>query len=153
MGLAILHCRAQYGTEAPPVTIEVHLSGGLPYFHLVGMPETAVRESKDRVRGALMNSGFEFPQSRITVSLGPAEMRKTGGRFDLPIAVGVLAAARAFSPRVLREVEGDGELALDGSLRAVPGLVPGIVKAQQIGRSGINPSGNAGVARLASVEA
>ena len=94
MGLAILHCRAQYGTQAPPVTIEVFLSGGLPVFTVVGMPETAVRESKDRVRSALLSSGFEWPQSRITVSLGPAEMRKTGGRFDLAIALGILAARR-----------------------------------------------------------
>ena len=94
MGLAILHCRAQYGTAAPPVTIEVFLSGGLPVFNLVGMPETAVRESKDRVRSAMLSSGFEWPQSRITVSLGPAEMRKTGGRFDLPVALGILTAAR-----------------------------------------------------------
>ncbi len=148
MGLAILHCRAQYGTEASPVTIEVHLSGGLPYFHLVGMPETAVRESKDRVRGALMNSGFEFPQSRITVSLGPAEMRKTGGRYDLPVAVGILAAHRAFPVRVLEDVEIYGELALDGSLRPVAGLLPSIVKAHEAGRAVIIPAGNAEEARL-----
>jgi len=77
MSLAILHCRAQYGTDAPPVTIEVFLSGGLPAFTIVGMAETAVRESKDRVRGALISSGFEFPQQRITVSLGPADMKKS----------------------------------------------------------------------------
>jgi len=88
MSLAILRCRAQYGTEAPPVTIEVFLSGGLPSFSIVGMPETAVRESKDRVRGAILSSGFKFPQERITVSLAPADMRKTGGRFDLAIAKG-----------------------------------------------------------------
>ena len=153
MGLAILHCRAQYGTEAPPVTIEVHLSGGLPCFHLVGMPETAVRESKDRVRGALMNSGFEFPQSRITVSLGPAEMRKTGGRYDLPVAVGILAADRAFSARALQDVEIYGELALDGSLRAVSGLLPSIVKAHDAGRAVIIPAGNADEATLAEAVA
>ena len=85
MNLAILRCRAQYGTEAPPVTIEVFLSGGLPVFNVVGMPETAVRESKDRVRSALLSSGFRFPQERITVSLAPADMRKSGGRFDLAI--------------------------------------------------------------------
>jgi len=77
VSLAILHCRAQYGTDAPPVSIEVFLSGGLPAFTIVGMAETAVRESKDRVRGALMSSGFEFPQRRITVSLAPAEMKKS----------------------------------------------------------------------------
>jgi magnesium chelatase family protein len=149
MGLAILHCRAQYGTEAPPVTIEVFLSGGLPVFNLVGMPETAVRESKDRVRSALLSSGFEFPQSRITVSLGPAEMRKTGGRFDLPVAVGILAANREFPANKLVNVEVYGELALDGSLRAVPGLLPSIIKARDAGRSVILPQGNADEAGLA----
>ena len=149
MGLAILHCRAQYGTEAPPVTIEVFLSGGLPVFNLVGMPETAVRESKDRVRSALLSSGFEFPKSRITVSLGPAEMRKTGGRFDLAVAVGILAANREFPANMLVDVEIYGELALDGSLRAVPGLLPSIIKARDAGRSVIVPSGNAAEAALA----
>ena len=85
MGPAILMSRAQLGIEAPPVTIEVLLSGGLPKFNIVGLAEAAVRESKDRVRGAIISSGFSFPQERITVSLGPADMKKTGGRFDLPI--------------------------------------------------------------------
>jgi magnesium chelatase family protein len=149
MGLAILHCRAQYGTEAPSVTIEVFLSGGLPVFNLVGMPETAVRESKDRVRSALLSSGFEFPQSRITVSLGPAEMRKTGGRFDLAVAVGILAANREFPAKRLVDVEIYGELALDGSLRAVAGLLPSVIKARDAGRSVIVPCGNAAEAALA----
>ena len=149
MGLAILNCRAQYGTEAPPVTIEVFLSGGLPVFNLVGMPETAVRESKDRVRSALLSSGFEFPQSRITVSLGPAEMRKTGGRFDLAVAVGILAANREFPVRKLVDVEIYGELALDGSLRAVPGLLPSVIKARDAERSVIVPESNAAEAALA----
>ena len=149
MGLAILHCRAQYGTDAPAVTIEVFLSGGLPVFNLVGMPETAVRESKDRVRSALLSSGFEFPQSRITVSLGPAEMRKTGGRFDLPVAVGILAANREFPAKTLADVEIYGELALDGSLREVPGLLPSVIKAGAAGRSVIVPRGNAAEAVLA----
>ena len=149
MGIAILHCRAQYGTEAPPVTIEVFLSGGLPTFNLVGMPETAVRESKDRVRGALMNSGFEWPQSRITVSLGPAEMRKTGGRFDLAVAVGILAANRAIPATSLRNVEIYGELALDGSVRAVSGLLPSVIKARDAGKDVILPCDNVGEAMLA----
>ncbi len=149
MGLAILHCRAQYGTEAPPVTIEVFLSGGLPVFHLVGMPETAVRESKDRVRGALINSGFSWPQSRITVSLGPAEMRKSGGRFDLPVAVGILAADREISAARLDGVELYGELALDGSVRPVSGLLPSVIKARDAGRAVIVPRGNVDEAMLA----
>ena len=119
MSLAILHCRAQYGTAAPPVTIEVFLSGGLPAFTIVGMAETAVRESKDRVRGALMSSGFEFPQQRITISLGPAEMRKAGGRYDLPIALGILAARKQFPLAALNDVECYRELALNGELRPV----------------------------------
>jgi magnesium chelatase family protein len=149
MGLAILHCRAQYGTEAPVVTIEVFLSGGLPTFAVVGMPETAVRESKDRVRGALMSSGFEWPQSRITVSLGPAEMRKTGGRYDLAIALGILAARRQFPPRALDDVEVYGELSLDGALRPVPGLLPAVIKAREAGHGVIVPADNATEAALA----
>ena len=94
MSIAMVASRAQLGVDAPPVTIEVFLSGGLPRFNVVGMPETAVRESADRVRGAIINSGFAFPQGRVTVSLAPADMRKTGGRFDLAIAVGILAAQK-----------------------------------------------------------
>jgi len=149
MSLAILRCRAQYGTQAPPVTIEVFLSGGLPAFTIVGMAETAVRESKDRVRGALISSGFEFPQQRITISLGPAEMRKIGGRFDLPIALGILAARRQFPLAALDDVECYGELALSGELRPVSGLLPAIVKAQASGRSVIVPRDNAAEAALA----
>ena len=143
MSLAILHCRAQYGTAAPPVTIEVFLSGGLPAFTIVGMAETAVRESKDRVRGALMSSGFEFPQQRITISLGPAEMRKAGGRYDLPIALGILAARKQFPLAALNDVECYGELALNGELRPVSGLLPAVLKAHESGRSVIVPRDNA----------
>jgi magnesium chelatase family protein len=143
MCLAILHCRAQYGTAAPPVTIEVFLSGGLPAFTIVGMAETAVRESKDRVRGALMSSGFEFPQQRITISLGPAEMRKAGGRYDLPIALGILAARKQFPLAALNDVECYGELALNGELRPVSGLLPAVLKAHESGRSVIVPQDNA----------
>ena len=103
----MLHCRAETGIEAPPVTIEVFLSGGLPAFTIVGMAETAVRESKDRVRGALLSSGFEFPQQRITISLGPADMRKAGGRYDLAIALGILAARRQFPKQRLTGTEFD----------------------------------------------
>jgi magnesium chelatase family protein len=149
MGLAILHCRAQYGTQAPPVTIEVFLSGGLPMFTVVGMPETAVRESKDRVRSALLSSGFEWPQSRITVSLGPAEMRKTGGRFDLAIALGILAAKRTIPANSLNTLEFYGELALDGELRSVTALLPAVIKAQQSGRQVVVPRANAEEAALA----
>jgi len=149
MSLAILHCRAEYGTAAPPVTIEVFLSGGLPAFTIVGMAETAVRESKDRVRGALMSSGFEFPQQRITISLGPADMRKAGGRYDLAIALGILAARRQFPKQSLTELEFFGELALSGELRPVPGILPAALKAHESGRGVMVPAQNCAEAALA----
>ena len=149
MSLAILHCRAQHGTEAPPVTIEVFLSGGLPAFTIVGMAETAVRESKDRVRGALLSSGFEFPQQRITISLGPADMRKTGGRYDLAIALGILAARRQIPMQSLAGLEFYGELALNGALRPVPGMLPAALKASDRKHGVVVPTGNAAEAALA----
>ncbi len=152
MSLAILHCRAQYGTEAPAVTIEVFLSGGLPAFTIVGMAETAVRESKDRVRGALLSSGFDFPQQRITISLGPADMRKTGGRFDLAIALGILAARKQFPKAALSNFEFYGELALSGELRPVPAMLPAVLRAQELGRAVVVPAGNRAEAALAGAE-
>ncbi len=152
MSLAILHCRAECGTDAPPVTIEVFLSGGLPAFTIVGMAETAVRESKDRVRGALLSSGFEFPQQRITISLGPADMRKSGGRYDLAIALGILAARRQIPKQRLSELEFYGELALSGELRRVPGMLPAVMKAARTGRGVIVPEANCREATLAGAE-
>ena len=152
MSLATLHCRAQFGVEAPPVTIEVFLSGGLPAFTIVGMAETAVRESKDRVRGALISSGFDFPQRRITVSLGPADMRKAGGRYDLAIALGILAARRQFPADALRGLEFYGELALSGELRSVPGILPAVLKAKKAGRAVVVPAENRSEAALARVD-
>ena len=152
MGLAILRSRAQIGTHAPPVTIEVFLSGGLPSFSIVGMPETAVRESKDRVRSALISSEFRFPQERITVSLGPADMKKTGGRFDLAIALGILAASNQLPPESLRDTEFYGELALDGELRRVPAILPAALKAKSAGRRMIVPRPNAADAALARAD-
>ncbi|MDJ0709629.1 MAG: YifB family Mg chelatase-like AAA ATPase [Woeseiaceae bacterium] len=143
MGLAILHCRAQYGTEAPAVTIEAFLSGGLPVFTIVGMPETALRESKDRVRSAIISSGYRFPQQRITISLGPADMRKTGGRYDLAIALGILTARQYLAADAINEVECYGELALSGELRPVSGLLPAVIKAHEAGRVAIVPRDNA----------
>ena len=110
MSIAILSSRAQFGVDAPPVTIEVFLSGGLPRFNVVGMPEAAVRESGDRVRGAIINSGYAFPRERVTVSLAPADMRKTGGRFDLPIALGILAAQKIIPADSVGGTEFYGEL-------------------------------------------
>lgn len=150
MGLAILHCRAQFGTGAPPVTIEVFLSGGLPTFTIVGMAETAVRESKDRVRGALLCSGFEFPQQRITVNLGPASMKKSGGRYDLAIALAILAAKKQFPVAALEKTEIYGELALNGELRGVSAALPAVLAASKLGHSVIIANENAQEASLAS---
>lgn len=153
MSLAILKSRAQLGSSAPAVTIEVFLSGGLPAFSIVGMPETAVRESKDRVRGAILSSGFKFPQERITVSLGPADMRKTGGRFDLAIALGILGAGKQIPIDAITMTEFYGELALSGDLRAVPGVLPAALRAAQANNSLVVPAANAAEAALSETEA
>ena len=149
MSIAILASRAQLGIEAPPVTIEVFLSGGLPRFNVVGMPETAVRESSDRVRGAIISSGLPFPRERITVSLAPADMRKTGGRFDLAIALGILCAQKAFPARSLENTEFLGELSLNGDLRPVPGVLPAALRAREAGNAVMVPRDNADEAALA----
>lgn len=148
MSLAILKSRAQLGVTAPPVTIEVFLSGGLPRFSVVGLPEAAVRESKDRVRGAISSCNFEFPQRRITVSLGPADMRKAGGRFDLPIALGILAAERLIPARHFETFEFYGELALNGDIRPVPGILPAAIRAAEAKHPMIVPKSNGAEASL-----
>ncbi len=130
MGIGIVTSRALKGVDAPPVRVEVFLSGGLPTFSVSGMAETAVRESKDRVRGAIITSGFKFPQERITVSLAPAEMPKSGGRFDLAIALGILIACRIVPATRLDSFECYGELGMDGEVREVPGLLTAAVRAQ-----------------------
>jgi magnesium chelatase family protein len=152
LSFAILQSRAQLGTDAPPVTIEVFLSGGLPSFSVVGMAETAVRESKDRVRSALISSGFKFPQERITVSLGPADMRKTGGRFDLAVALGILASSNQVPVAALANTEFYGELSLNGDLRRVPAILPAALKVKSCGRSMVVPAANASEAALAKVD-
>jgi len=152
VSVAILQSRAQIGVDAPPVTIEVLLSGGLPTFHVVGLAETAVRESKDRVRGAILSSGFRFPQERITVNLGPADMRKTGGRFDLPIALGILAASGSLPTDRFTSCEFYGELALNGELRSVPGILPAAIKANAAGHAVMVPKENGDEAALAAGE-
>ena len=152
MNPAILHSRAQLGVEAPPVVIEVFLSGGLPTFHVVGLAESALRESKDRVRSAILSSKFDFPQERITVNLGPADMRKTGGRFDLSIALGILAATGAVPGNLFTTHEFFGELSLSGELRPVPGMLPAAIKAAQAGRAILVPKENGTEASLASGE-
>jgi magnesium chelatase family protein len=149
-GLAIVRSRAQAGIDAPAVTIEVLLSGGLPGFSIVGMAETAVRESKDRVRGAIISTGFKFPQQRISVSLGPADLRKTGGRFDLGVALGILIASRQVADRELDSTEFYGELGMNGDVRAVPGILPAALKADAAGRSVIVPQANRNEAALSA---
>src|ERR1700753_1992689 len=109
--------RAPWGLAAPQVRVEVHLGPGLPCFIIVGLPEAVVRESKERVRSALVTRGFEFPAGRITVNLAPADLPKEGGRFDLPIAIGILAASGAVPTGALEGRELYGELSLDGGLR------------------------------------
>ena len=134
MELSVVYSRALTGIEAPLVQVETHLSNGLPAFHIVGLPETAVRESKDRVRSAILNSHFTFPDRRITVNLAPADLPKEGGRFDLPIALGILSASGQVPGEYLAQHEFLGELALDGSLRPVPGVVAAANATHKAGR-------------------
>ncbi len=150
MGLARIQSRAQVGIDAPEVVAEVHLGPGLPGFSIVGLPETAVRESKDRVRAAMDNADFKRPQWKTTVSLAPADLPKEGARFDLPIALGVLAASGQIKNGELQRWEFLGELALDGSLRPVKGCLPAILKARQAGRRLVLPAANAEEASLVS---
>lgn len=135
MALAIVHTRAQLGIQSPPVAVEVHLSGGLPSFSVVGMPETGVKESRERVRSSLLNCGFEFPARRITVNLAPADLPKEGGRYDLAIAVGILIASGQLPPHCAEGYEFLAELALSGELRAVAGVLPVALSCRKAGRS------------------
>jgi magnesium chelatase family protein len=150
MNLALVHSRARTGVRAPAVRVEVHLSGGLPRFSLVGLPEAAVREAKDRVRAAITCSQYEFPARVITVNLAPADLPKGGGRFDLPIALGILAASGQIPLETLGEYEFLGELGLTGELRAVDGVLPAALAAAQTGRKLVVPEGNGAEAALAS---
>jgi len=147
--------RAPLGLAAPLVRVEVHLGSGLPTFAMVGLPEAVVRESKERVRSALVTSGFEFPTGRITVNLSPAELPKEGGRFDLPIAVGILAAAGEIPPRAVDQREFYGELSLGGELRQTPKLLPALIAGARSGRELILPFANgleAGLLRHAKLK-
>jgi magnesium chelatase family protein len=142
MPLSTVHSRAQVGIDAPPIWVEVHLGPGLPGFGIVGLPETAVRESKDRVRAAMDNAGFKRPQWKITVSLAPADLPKEGARLDLPIALGVLAASGQLQADALADWECLGELSLNGELRAIKGALPAAIAARASGRKLILPRGN-----------
>ncbi|MGL5654555.1 MAG: magnesium chelatase domain-containing protein, partial [Vibrio sp.] len=148
MGLAIIHSRASIGVQAPPVTVEVHISNGMPGFTLVGLPETTVKESRDRVRSAIINSRFEFPAKRITVNLAPADLPKEGGRFDLPIALGILVASEQIARTKLEGYEFIGELALSGKIRRVKGVLPAALAANQVQRSLVVPHANGDQAAL-----
>ena len=123
MSLAVLHSRAISGMDAPPVTVEAHLANGLPSFTIVGLPEAEVKEAKDRVRAALQTAHFAFPARRITVNLAPADLPKESGRFDLPIALGILAATGQVPDERLAGLEFAGELALTGELRPIRGAL------------------------------
>ncbi|HBO39272.1 MAG TPA: hypothetical protein DD638_11490, partial [Pasteurellaceae bacterium] len=148
MSLAIVYSRASMGVQAPLVTIEVHLSNGKPGFTLVGLPEKTVKEAQDRVRSALLNAQFKYPPKRITVNLAPADLPKEGGRFDLPIALGILAASGQIDTDKLRQFEFIGELALTGNLRAVQGVIPAILAAKQAKRQMVIATQNANEASL-----
>ncbi|AKD39085.1 protein ComM [Pasteurella multocida subsp. multocida OH4807] len=150
MSLAIVYSRASIGVQAPLVTIEVHFSNGKPQFNLVGLPEKTVKEAQDRVRSALLNAQFKYPAKRITVNLAPADLPKEGGRFDLPIALGMLAAAGQIEAQKLQQFEFVGELALTGELRGVQGVIPAILAAQKAKRKLIIASQNANEASLVS---
>ncbi|ATG75661.1 YifB family Mg chelatase-like AAA ATPase [Zobellella denitrificans] len=150
MSLAVVFARASLGVTAPLVTVEAHLANGLPAFNIVGLPETTVKEARDRVRSALLNSGFEFPAKRITVNLAPADLPKEGGRFDLPIALAVLAASGQVPADGLGRLEFLGELALTGELRPVRGALPAVLAARDSERQLVLPSGNGDEAGLIS---
>jgi len=153
MKLAIVHARGSAGMHAPPVTVEVHISRGVPRVNMVGLPETAVQESRDRVRSALLNTGFEFPRRRITINLAPADIPKEGGRFDLPIALGILVASGQLEGKRLPEFEFAGELALSGALRPVRGVLPLALAARNSGRALVIPAANSmEAARVSGVE-
>lgn len=150
MTLAITYSRAQVGINAPSVTVESHISNGLPCLTLVGLPETAVREAKDRVRSAIINSQFEFPARRITLNLAPADLPKEGGRFDLAIALGILASSGQIPAEPLQGVECLGELALSGHIRPVRGVLTAALAARSAGRALLVAQENAEEACLAN---
>lgn len=148
MALSIIYTRAGVGIEAPLVTVETHLSNGLPALNIVGLPEAAVKESKDRVRSALINANFEFPTRRITINLAPADLPKDGGRFDLPIALGILLASGQLQIDTIEQYEFMGELALSGELRSVSGVLPAALAATRKKRKLIVPEQNLAEAQL-----
>lgn len=148
MSLAVTHTRAKLGINSPLVTIEAHLSNGLPGFQIVGLPETAVKESKDRVRSAIINSHFDFPARRITVNLAPAELPKEGSRFDIAIAIAILVASGQIPGDALDQYEFIGELALSGAIRPVDAVLPAALGCAERNRQLIIARDNAREASL-----
>ncbi|MCC6608479.1 MAG: YifB family Mg chelatase-like AAA ATPase [Burkholderiales bacterium] len=148
MGLAVVYSRALAGLDAPLVTVEVHLANGLPSFTIVGLADTEVKESRERVRAALVNCRFDFPARRITVNLAPAELPKESGRFDLPIALGILAASAQIPAEPLARHEFAGELSLSGELRPVRGALAMTLRASRDGRAFVLPESSAREAAL-----
>lgn len=146
--IATILSRAQYGMDAPLVSVEVDIGNGLPSFTIVGLPEAVVKESKDRVRAALANSHFELPSGRITVNLAPADLPKEGGRFDLPIAIGILVASGQLSPQRLTDCELYGELSLSGELRPISGALIAALAATAAGHALVVPTANSDETRL-----
>src|ERR1700743_2472734 len=141
--VSTVYSRAPAGLEAPQVRVEVHLGPGLPAFLVVGLPEAVVRESRERVRAALVTTGFEFPAGRITVNLSPADLPKEGGRFDLPIAVGILAASGQVNSTAAHGREFYGELALTGELRETPKPLPALIAGARTDAELVLPAANA----------
>ena len=149
MSLARVYSRAAVGVAAPEVTVEVHVGGGLPRISMVGLPQTAVRESKDRVKAALLNAGFRFPDGLVTIALAPADLPKEGSRFDLPIALGILAASGQVTDHRFEDFEFVGELSLSGGLNPVRGVLPVAVQAGTAGRGLVVPAASGAEAALA----
>ncbi|TCB44457.1 ATP-dependent protease [Acinetobacter terrestris] len=143
MSFAKIYTRGLLGLHAPLIEVEVHVSQGLPSLTIVGLPEAAVRESKDRVRSAIINSGFQFPTKRLTINLAPADLPKDGSRLDLPIALGILIASGQIPENVTDNLEFIGELALDGQLRPITGILSIAIACQQLGHQLILPEQNA----------
>lgn len=135
MSFAKIYTRGVLGLHAPSIEVEVHVSQGLPSLTIVGLPEAAVRESKDRVRSAIINSGFQFPTKRLTINLAPADLPKDGSRLDLPIALGILVASGQLPEQSTEQIEFIGELALDGCLRPVSGTLAIAMACQKYGIS------------------
>jgi len=152
MSLSIINTRAQFGVDAPKVTVETHISNGLPSLTMVGLPEMAVRESKERVRSALINSGFDFPTRRVTINLAPADIPKQGGRYDLAIAIGILVATGQLQSDSIQDYEFIGELALTGELRPVSGILPSAIACEKQNNTLFIATENSAEAALSNCE-